>query len=272
MLTLFLHKKMVQGQIGDVQYANGIIQFQAVKLNVHAFVIDGIAIDTGAHSLVKQFLQFFSTQSVNAVYCTHVHEDHTGCAAALQKQYDLPIYLDGLSVGEARKKGKYPLYRQLFWGRRKAFIASPLPETFQSRTFEWRSIFTPGHAADHTAFLNTSTGQLFSGDLFIQARTKVIMDTESIPQIIRSLEHVLSYDFEEVFCSHAGHLPNGKEQLRAKRDYLCSLTEEVTDLHEKGLTNKEIEHKLFPRVYPITRFSSGQWHTKHIITSILGEK
>lgn len=39
---------------------NGSVQFQAVHLNVHCFEVDGILIDTGSASLLKQFKPFLN--------------------------------------------------------------------------------------------------------------------------------------------------------------------------------------------------------------------
>lgn len=266
---MFFKKQIEKGQQGEVSFANGSIQFQAVHLNVHSYVIDGIAIDAGSQSLSKQFKSFLNEHKFEALYCTHLHEDHTGCAAWLQQERSLPIFLSPMSIEEAEKNGRYPLYRQLFWGKRRAFQAIPIPETFQSTNYEWKSIFSPGHSYDHTAFLNMSTGQLFSGDLFVQVRTKVIMDTESIPQIIDSIQKVLAYDFKEMFCNHAGYLKDGKQKLKEKLEYLQQISYEVNKFHQEGLNIQEIQHQLFPKKYPITTFSRGQWDSKHIITSIL---
>lgn len=57
----------------------------------------------------------------------------------------------------------------------------------------WDVIETPGHAIDHLAFLNRETGQLFTGDLYCQEMTKVILREESIPTIIESLKRVLTF-------------------------------------------------------------------------------
>jgi len=265
---MLFHKKIEWGNKGDITFVNGMIQFQAVKLNVYSFVVDGIAIDAGSQSLAKQFQSFFDEQVIEELYCTHIHEDHTGGAAWFQER-NIPVHLHKASIQEAEKKGKYPLYRQLFWGKRPAFTAQPIPDSFSSRKYKWKSIFTPGHSYDHTVFLNTSTGQLFTGDLFVQVKTKLIMEGESIPQIIQSIEQVLSYDFEEVFCNHAGVVQNGKQQLKEKLDYLSHVSGEVQRLYQQGKSVEEIQAQLFPRMYPITKLSLSQWDSKHIVTSIL---
>lgn len=61
---------------------------------------------------------------------------------------------------------------------------------------------------------------------------------ESIPTIIHSLKKVLTYDFREVFCAHAGYIKDGRTALQRKLDYLLALQEEIIALYEKGMTPK----------------------------------
>lgn len=266
---MLFSKSMSEKTVGSVQMANGKVTFRQIQLNTYSFAIDGLIIDAGGSSLRSHFLDFWKKQSIDSLYCTHIHEDHTGCADWFENQLAVPIYLNKRSIPEATKLGKYPIYRKLYWGKRKPFHPKPMPEHFSSRTQDWTSIYTPGHSYDHTALLNKTTGQLFSGDLYVQTKTKVAMESESIPDIIQSLETVLTYDFKDVFCCHAGYLENGRERLVAKLAYLKETEEHVLMLHQQGLPIKEIQSRLFPRKYPITFFSYGQWDSKHIIRSII---
>ncbi len=141
-----------------------------------------------------------------------------------------------------------------------------------SRTTEWDVIYTPGHADDHVSLLDLKTGRLFTGDLFINPKTKVIMRTESIPLTMSSIQTLLSYDFESIFCCHAGYIKNGKEMLKKKLDYLGILCREVKALNKEGFTAAEIDNKLFPKKYPIIAVSEGEWDSLHIVTSILADE
>lgn len=266
---MLFSKSLSEQTIDRVHMANGKVKFRQIQLNTYSFAIDGLIIDAGGTSLRSHFLDFWKKQSIDALYCTHIHEDHTGCADWFENHLNVPIYLNKRSIKEAKKTGKYPIYRKLYWGKRKPFHPQPIPERFSSRTQQWTSIFTPGHSYDHTALLNETTGQLFSGDLYVQTKTKVAMESESIPEIIQSLETVLRYDFKDVFCCHAGYLENGRDRLEAKLAYLKETEEQVLMLHQRGFSIKEIQTRLFPRKYPITLFSYGQWDSKHIVTSIL---
>lgn len=91
-------------------------------------------------------------------------------------------------------------------------------------------------------------------DLYCQEKTKVILREENIPAIIASLQRTLTYDFGDVFCAHAGYLPNGREALQRKLDYLLELQGNIIDLYEKGMPPKQIQETLFPKKYPIVFF------------------
>lgn len=260
------------GEKSNVRFINGSVSLGSVKLNVYCFEIDGVLIDTGAKSLLNAFKPFFQKIDVDKVMITHNHEDHTGAAAYLQKQYHLPVFMNPMSITEGKEKPSYPLYRKFFWGSRKPFQAVPIEATFNSRNATWDVIATPGHKEDHLAFLNRETGQLFSGDLYVHPRTKVILRNESIPTTIDSLRKMVTYDVGEMFCCHAGYIQYGKKALHKKLDYLTSFQEEVVQLHGKGWSEKEIQQKMFHKKYPITFLSRGEWNSSHMIHSILTEE
>ena len=149
---MFVKKDFKQQTINDVEIGNGTVAFQGVKLNVHCFVVDGVLIDTGAKSLEKEFKPFFRQQDIDQVVITHFHEDHTGCAAFLQKELQLPIYMNDIMLDYCAMKPDYPMYRKFFWGKRRPFHAKVIGKTFSSRNATWDVIETPGHAIDHVAF------------------------------------------------------------------------------------------------------------------------
>src|SRR5690625_2617575 len=270
--SLLRRRHTYEKTVSNVHYINGIVQLGPVKLNVCAFSVDGVLIDTGSASIFPTFKPFLDAADVDQVVLTHHHEDHTGGAAYVQYERQLPIFMHHGKIASCKQRANYPLYRKLFWGVRRPFHAQPLGATFQSRTATWQVIETPGHASDHVSFINEKTGQLFSGDLYVYPKTRLILRNESIPQIIQSIETLLTYDFNEMFCCHAGYIKDGRKALQTKLDYLTELTERVYELAEKGLSEQEINRSIFPKIFPIIYFSFGEWHSKHIIRSILSEK
>jgi glyoxylase-like metal-dependent hydrolase (beta-lactamase superfamily II) len=265
-------KSFTQDTVNGVRMGEGKVGFRGFQMNIHCFFTDGILIDTGAKSLEKYFVPYINQLNIDKVVLTHFHEDHTGNAAHIEEKLQVPLYMDNTMIEYCREKADYPLYRQIFWGKRKPFHASPLEDTFQSANATWSVIKTPGHAIDHLAFLNQETGQLFTGDLYCQVRTKVALREESIPVIIESLKRVLAFDFDEVFCSHAGPLRDGRTALNRKLDYLTDLQGNILKLYEEGKRPEEIKKELFPKKYPITIFSAGEWDSIHIVKSIIDQR
>lgn len=267
--TMFVKTKAIYSEKSGVRFVNGLVSLGNVKLNAYCFEIDGVLIDTGAASLLAEFKPFFANADIDKIVLTHHHEDHTGGAAFLQQKFNLPIYMHDMSIAACTEKATYPMYRKFFWGKRQPFQAKPLGTTFTSRQANWEVITTPGHAQDHVAFLNLETNQLFSGDLYVHPKTKVVLRDESIPTIIASIEKILTYDFGEMFCCHAGYVPNGRKAMEKKLQYLTNFQEKVLELHHKGWTIKEIQKEMFPKKYPITYLSLGEWNSIHMIRQVL---
>ncbi|WP_033543775.1 MBL fold metallo-hydrolase [Planococcus sp. CAU13] len=268
-----LFKKQFQtGEQNGVSWLNGKVQFRSISLNVYSYLVDGVLIDTGGASLHKQFKAFIDEADFDQVMLTHYHEDHTGNAAYIEQTRKVHIFLSGRTVDYCTKKADYPLYRKLFWGKRKPFHAEAMPETFKSRNAVWDVIDTPGHSFDHKAFLNRETGHLFTGDLYVNPRTKLVLAEEDIPAIISSLERVLTYDFGSIYCSHAGYVKDGRKAIERKRDYLVSVRQNVLAMRKEGKPAEEIRSQLFPKQYPIIKISGGEWDSLHIVNSIINDK
>lgn len=266
---MFSKKKIDQTEIHGVKMINGTVSLAGVALNVYSFVVDGVLIDTGPQSLAKYFQPILLEQDVDQVIITHHHEDHTGNAGFVQQRRQLPVYMHPKYIADCTQKADYPLYRKIFWGSRPPFQAKPISDSFASRTAQWKVIETPGHADDHIAFLNTETGQLFSGDLYVYDKVKVVLRNENLPLLIQSIQKVLTYDFSEMYCSHAGYIQDGRAALQRKLDHLLEMQYKILRLHQEGYTIEQIHKIIYPKKYPITFFSSGEWDSIHVIRSFI---
>lgn len=250
-----------------VQCAEGLID--TIGQKVFVYLVDGMLIDSGPEKLQDGLVPFFQQHSFDQLVLTHNHEDHTGNAAWIQHNLGKPISVhpDGLTV--CLSLGDYPDYRRITWGGRKAFSPQTLGFHVHSRNLVWQVIHTPGHADDHVALYNEDKKLMFTGDLYIAARTKVSMKTESVPQIMHSIRLLLQYDFTAIYCSHAGYLENGRELLIQKLRYLEAIAEKARTLAAGGQPPREIADNLFPGNYPIIQFSNHEWDTLHLIKSLL---
>lgn len=252
--------KVFQGKISMVGLSS---------LKVFLFLWDGSLIDTGPSRLFKELVPHFRSGRIDRVLLTHFHEDHSGNAEWLQGEKKIPVFVSPLSVDICRKDAGLPLYRRYFWGRRRGFDPQPLADTVASENSRLEVIDTPGHSHDHVCFLDREKGFLFTGDLFVTPKTRIVMRYEAIPEIIKSIEGLLDKDFGTLYCAHAGVVENGREMMTRKLGYLKELQEEVLDLHRRGMSISEIDKKIFKKPQPLTYISSSEWSSVHIVTSII---
>lgn len=251
----------------QVLCVEGILE--ETRSKVFVYLVDGMLIDTGAEKLQEELIGFLKEHTFDQAVLTHHHEDHTGNAAWIQQHYKVPFFIHPLGLQITKEDGEYPEYRKITWGNRRAFDALPLGERVRSRTLEWQVIHTPGHADDHVALFQEESGRLFTGDLFVSPKTRVMMKTESVPLIMKSLRKLLALPFTSVFCSHAGFLENGRSLLEQKLHYLETLQQTIIELYENGQNPSEIDQQLFRKSYPIVQFSEREWDTVHIVSSVI---
>lgn len=255
-----------------VTCAEGIVQKAGRDSSIYVFIADGMMIDTGPQIIADDLIPFHQEASFDSVVLTHSHEDHVGTAAWIEQHTQVPIYIHENGVDNCAAKASYPKYRQLTWGIREPFTALPIRATIHSRTLDWKVLYTPGHAHDHIALIHEGTGRLFSGDLFLGIKTKVILQEESIPLQIDSIRLVLSHDFGAMYCAHAGYIADGRTVLQQKLDYLENLSGEICRLHSLGLAENEIQARLFTANLPIVEISEGEFDSLHIVRSVLADK
>lgn len=239
------------------------------KLNVYCYLSDGIIIDTGPSRLARDFAAFVSAQKISQAVLTHHHEDHSGNAAWL-KQRGVPVYIHEKGLAVCREPTRLPIYRRYFWGGRRRFEAIPLPAQLEGNSGEMQVIETPGHSNEHVVLYNPSSGAIFSGDLYVSPKTRLIMRNESIPEILQSLRLVCEKDFRTLYCAHAGVVENGREMVRMKLENLENTVGEVLELHRRGLSVKAINKRIYPKkTHLLTYISAKEWASEYIIRSII---
>ena len=259
----------------EIKKENGILMAKCtahvpgIPMSVYSFNVDGILIDAGASSLAEPFSPYFDEADFDAIYITHFHEDHMGNVASLQEQRKVPAYIHPSSAPYTHKPFRIPTYRQLVWGQPAPFASTPLSQTFTSRNHTWEVVETPGHTKDHVAFYNKDLGAMFTGDLFVAPKVKLVLIDENILNTLDSLKNMEAYDFDDMYCCHAGHVKDGKKLIRLKIDYIEDLEGQVLALAAQGKDIHEITAELFPTPYPIITASNTEWSPIHMIRTFL---
>lgn len=255
-------------QYKDITIGQGACSLLGMQIIIYLYVVDGLLIDCGAKKLKREGSRFFLEQQIEQVALSHLHEDHSGMAAWLQKEMGVPVYLHEMALPDAREKGKYPFYRHLMWGNRPRFAPEPIPDVIKTEKYSFDIIDSPGHTKYHKVLHEKNQGWLFSGDLFVTPKPLVALYEEDMQDTIASLQKLLQLDFDTVFCAHKGVVENGKDALQQKLDFLLNLQLKVEELRQQGLTDRDIDRKLYPEIPLITKVSKGQWSSYNIVSTI----
>lgn len=247
-------------------FKSGIFPFQ---LDISLYNCDGVLIDAGSGNTLEQTKHFIDQADVNCAAITHVHEDHTGAAAWINRNLKVPVYLHKDSIAEASVRSDIPLYRRLVWGNREAFDAEPVPQVIETAIYRLDVYDAPGHHKDHIVLHEKKMGWLFTGDLYMGRKQIVAFKDENIRDAISSLTKLVKLDFDTVFCGHSGIHSDGKKKMQAKLDFFLTLRENVRDLEKRGLSPEEIDKKLFPGKKLWTFISGGEWSSFNMVKTVL---
>ena len=202
-------------------------------------------IDAGPPNQWRTVRSVLDERPVGRLLLTHHHEDHSGNAALVARRYGLTPLAPELSRARLAAGFATPPVQRIVWGRPRPVETDPLPPTVELEDGTALSaVPTPGHSDDMTCLLWPDRGVLFAADLYLSRRITHLRTDEDLGAMMRSLETVLSLDFDALLCAHRGVVEDGPAALRAKLDWLGSLVEEVRGLRRRGVEEREIVRRL----------------------------
>ena len=232
--------------------------------------IGGTVFDTGSTNqwhLVKDFIR---EKPLEQLILTHHHEDHAGNAGNIQRMTGVTPIAPELTGEKLRTGFKIPLFQKLIWGSPGKASAAILPDEIQLSSGESiQAIYTPGHARDMTCYLLPDRGWLFTADLYIANRLKLLRIDEDIPTLLNSIQKVLTYDFDTLFCPHRGVVPEGQQRLQEKYNFIVNLAGEAQHLHQKGLSVIDISDQLLGKEGWFSILSGYNFSKRNLIQSCL---
>ena len=232
--------------------------------------LGGTVVDTGPVNQWRFVRRFLEEEEVRQVLVTHHHEDHSGNLATIKSILDAPVLSPHRGVEPLSRGYELQLYRRLIWGRPAVVVPEPVPERLElDGGFSLVALATPGHSPDSTCYLEPDRGWLFTGDLFIAARTRYLRLDENLGEHIESLRRVLELDFETLLCSHRGVVAEGREALARKLDYLVSLCGEVHRLHSQGKSIAAVTRELLGKEGYLSLLTRSHFAKRNLIAACL---
>lgn len=240
-------------------------------LYTYIYYVDGLLIDTGQSKARKQIISDCSKLSINQIFVTHHHEDHTGNIIPLAKNHHCKVYGSKLCKEIMQVPPKISLAQKLVWGNRENYNEiTAINKEIKTPQYTFEIIPIPGHAKDMLALYEPNKGWLFSADLYINSYIDYFIDNESVLQQINSIKKIIKLDFKVLFCSHNPQLNKPQNQLIKKLYFLESTFEKVEKLHKKGKSISSIQKELkLKENYFVKTLSGGKLSKRNMITSII---
>jgi len=243
---------------------------QGINTNFIVYRMGDTVIDSGPSNQWKYVKPFLDESKVSQLLLTHHHEDHSGNAHYISKAYGIIPKAPKLAQTKLKAGYKTPVLQKFVWG-------SLVPvETQALNDKEYLAdgsmiipIHTPGHAKDLTCFFLPEKKYFFSGDLYIAPKLKMLRSDENLEQILKSINKVLTLDFNVLFCPHGGVIKDGKAALKAKKDNILNLADQAQEYHKAGMGFKEISLKLLGEEDFVSKLTGGNFCKANLIKECL---
>lgn len=240
----------------------------------HIYYVDGLLIDTGQSRMSDAVFATLKDLPVEQIFITHHHEDHSGNIQRLRDHFKCPVYGSIYCCEMMKNPPPISFAQWIVWGNRPGdpYLA-PIENNLDTQRYSFRLIPIPGHAEDMIALYEPSEGWLFSADLYIHSYIGYFMKAESMATQIQSLQHILTLDFDVLFCSHSPQLRGGRQKLQEKLDFLEGFYGTVADLYHQGFSAKQIFKKLkLKENWPIRILSHGDLTKQNMVISVIRDE
>ena len=232
-------------------------------LDVSTYVVRDVMIDTGYDRARAVLLDAVRALGVRGVMVTHWHEDHAGNVGALAR-LGIPLSMRVETEAILRGRMALQLYRRLVWGE-----PPPLRDALQG--FEapgLSALHTPGHSAEHQVIWDEETGTLFSGDLWLGVRSRVLHATEDPYEIVKSLRRVASLAPSRMFDAHRGLVDRPAEGIAAKIDWMSATMHEIERRIVAGWTDRAIVARVLGGEEKAAYVSRGDYSRRNLVRAI----
>jgi glyoxylase-like metal-dependent hydrolase (beta-lactamase superfamily II) len=264
---------IVREDFGNVsQYRMARVLDGNALYTMAVYWVDGLLIDTGPFHVSSEIPAAFNEIKIAKIVNTHHHEDHIGNNIVFQNQ-NIPIFAHRLAVPLIKNPSAWNDrlydYQRLVWGEPPASNVQETENCINTSNRSFRVIHTPGHALDHICLLEEDKGWLFSGDLFLSEKVKMLRKDENVRQLMDSIRKLLTFDFEMIFCSSGSVFNNGHTRMEQKLNYWQELHEQSTRLFQEGWKATEIRDALLGPETIMAELTGGDFSKLNLIQSFL---
>lgn len=233
-----------------------------VGYDVSAYLVRGVLVDTGFRHVGRDLASAMAELRPRGVIVTHWHEDHAGNAPALAATH--PMWMAGYTERKLRERQRVKLYRHFTWGRPRALTASLQP--FDPAPLS--VVATPGHSVDHHVVFDAETRTLFSGDLWLGIKVRVVGASENPYEINASLKRVIALEPARMFDAHRGLVQRPVPALQAKLAWLEETIGQIERRLDAGDSERAILREVLGGEERTAFVSEGEYARRNLIRTV----
>jgi endoribonuclease LACTB2 len=234
----------------------------AVGYDVSAYLVRGVLVDTGFRHLASELERALIDLRPRGIIVTHWHEDHAGNAPTLAVTH--AMWMAPFTEAKLRERQRVKLYRHFTWGRPRALTATLRP--FEVAPLQ--VIATPGHSPDHHIVFDPDTRTMFSADLWLGVRVRIVGSTENPYQITESLTRAIELDPRRMFDAHRGFVENPVDALKAKCHWLQETTARIERRLDAGDSDDAILAEVLGGEERTAFFSQGEYSRRNLVRAV----
>ena len=173
---------------------------------------------------------------VEAICLTHAHSDHAGVTETASERFEAPIAASSETLSRRDLSG-----RTLDGG-------DLIP--VDGGTSSLQAIRTPGHSADHLAYLLEPGRAVFTGDLVLGVGSSAILHPDGdVGSCLASFSRVLSLRPGRLYPGHGPPVDDGEARLEHYMNHRIERHTQVVDaLHSGARTIEELRLQVYGRL------------------------
>jgi endoribonuclease LACTB2 len=234
----------------------------AVGYDVSAYLVSGVLVDTGFRHVRADLLRALRELRPRGIIVSHWHEDHAGNAPTLATA--LPMWMPAYTEAKLRERQRVKLYRHFTWGRPPALEGNLIP--FDVAPLQ--TIATPGHSPDHHVVFDPHTATLFSADLWLGVRVRIVGASENPYEIIASLERAIALNPRRMFDAHRGMVDRPVAALEAKRAWLADTVGQIEHRLDAGDSETAILRAVLGGEERTALVSQGEYSRRNLVRAV----
>lgn len=234
-----------------------------VQYSVHVFLVRGAMIDTGFHAARRDVARLVDEARPRGALVTHWHEDHSGNAELLARR-GVPLAMADETRARIADVDPLALYRRFTWASMPSLRAPVTPYVPDDLAL----LPMPGHSSDHHVVWDASTRTLFSGDLYLGVRVKVMHTSEDPYAIMASLRRAIALEPARMFCAHRGPVATPVRALGLRLAWLEETVGRIEQRISAGDDDAAIARRVLGRESLTGYMSNGEYAHVNIVKAV----